>query len=409
MKTFNSTLQIVEFIWNSIGKKLNYHLSQFLLSILFLFCISYAVAGESKVVKATNAKNSNHAAIGRATLSPFSGSESLRATLYLLNANNTTILADGVFAEYNTLYHDSVLLEDAFKFNNINENLGIVRYGAVLSVERRPVIAKNDTLFFKLWKTTKRNYQFEFVTTNLDHPGMLAFLLDSYTGTSQSLTLNGATKINFTVNADAASANYSRFKIVYQPNILQAPLPVTFTSAKAFELNSKVVVEWKVENEINVEKYIVERSANGGDFTAVNSIAVLKLNNAYNSYSWVDNVAITGTSFYRIRSVDRDGAKKYSVILKVINGKISNNSITIYPNPIQGNIINLQFNNQSTGIYQLRLINNNGQVMYSGHLQISSSNMSQTIVTGKQLPYGIYQLEIKAPGNVVYLKKAFVQ
>ena len=354
-------------------------------------------------------KKSGYGVIYNATQSPFTGSESLRATLYLLNANNTTTLADGVLAEYNTLYHDSVLLEDAYKFSNINENLGIVRYGAVLSVERRPLIEKNDTLFFKLWKTTKRNYQFEFVTSNFDHPGMLALLLDSYTGTSQELTLNGNTKINFTVNTDAASANVNRFKIVYQPNILQAPLPVTFTSVKAFETNSKVALEWKVENEINVEKYVVERSVNGSTFTEVNSIAVLRLASAYNSYSWIDNASITGISFYRIRSVDQDGAKKYSVILKVANGNTSNGSIALYPNPIQENVINLQFTNQLKGLYQLRLISNNGQVMYTGNLQINSSNISQTIVTGKQLPNGIYQLEIKAPGNVVYLKKAIVQ
>jgi hypothetical protein len=352
---------------------------------------------------------SNSLSSDKVTNSPLAGSETIRATLYLLNANNTTTLADGVFAEYSNLYHDSVLLEDAFKFSNINENLGIVRYGAVLSVERRPIIASNDTLFLKLWKTSKRNYQFEFVTTNLDHPGMFAYIQDAYLGSSISLALNGTTKINFTVNADVASSNVNRFKIVYLSNLLQAPLPVTFTSVKAFELNNIISIEWKVENELNIEKYEVERSSNGTDFINVNSIAASGINSVRNSYSWIDNNPLNGNSFYRIKSIDRDGSKKTSNIMKVAAAKMHDASITIYPNPIQGNLINLQFKNQLAGTYYLRLINNNGQVVYSGSLLINSSNISQTVITNRQLAYGIYQLEIKAPDNMVQLKKAIVQ
>lgn len=337
------------------------------------------------------------------------GKESIRTTLYLLNANNTTVLADGVYTEYNNLYHDSVLLEDAFKFTNINENLGIVRYGAVLSVERRPLISKSDTLFFKLWKTTKRNYQLEFTTTNLDHPGMQAILQDSYRGTNLPLTLNGITKINFSVNTDAESANVNRFEIIYVTNIAAAILPVTFGSVKGFEVNNKIAIEWKVENEINIKKYEVERSSNGTDFNLVNSLKATGFKNHNNNYSSIDDQPFAGSSFYRIKSVDLDGTINFSAIVKVISGKMGQGAITIYPNPIQGNIVNLQFTNQVTGLYKLRLINNNGQVVYLGNLLVNSPNNSQTFFTDTKLADGIYQLEIKNPDNRVQVKKAIVQ
>jgi len=345
----------------------------------------------------------------KATSSPLTGKESIRTTLYLLNANNETVLADGVYTEYNDLYHDSVFLEDAFKFTNINENLGIIRYGAVLSVERRPLILKSDTLFFKLWKTTKRSYQFEFTTTNLDRPGMQAVLQDSYLGTSLALTLNGISKLNFAVNADAASADVNRFKIIYVTNIATAVLPVTFASVKGFEINEKIAIEWKVENEINIKKYEVERSSNSLDFNILSSIKVSGFKNDHNSYSWIDNQPLKGNSFYRIKSVDMDGTIKFSVIVKFTTGATGQGTITIYPNPIQGNIINLRFTSQTTGLYQLRLINNNGQVVYSGILPVNSPNSSQAIMTNTRLSYGIYQLEIKAPDNMVQIKRAIVQ
>jgi hypothetical protein len=409
MKPSISTQQLAGTTLNSASNQLNRHYVSFLFTIILLLISIVAFSGELKKMNTVSGGVSNSLSSDKVTNSPLAGSETIRATLYLLNANNTTTLADGVFAEYSNLYHDSVLLEDAFKFSNINENLGIVRYGAVLSVERRPIIASNDTLFLKLWKTSKRNYQFEFVTTNLDHPGMFAYIQDAYLGSSISLALNGTTKINFTVNADVASSNVNRFKIVYLSNLLQAPLPVTFTSVKAFELNNIISIEWKVENELNIEKYEVERSSNGTDFINVNSIAASGINSVRNSYSWIDNNPLNGNSFYRIKSIDRDGSKKTSNIMKVAAAKMHDASITIYPNPIQGNLINLQFKNQLAGTYYLRLINNNGQVVYSGSLLINSSNISQTVITNRQLAYGIYQLEIKAPDNMVQLKKAIVQ
>ena len=341
--------------------------------------------------------------------SPLTGPESIRTNLYLLNANNTTILADGVLTEYNNLFHDSVYMEDAYKFTNINENLGLTRYGSVLAVERRPIITNNDTLYFKLWKTTRRNYQLEFVTINLNHPGMQAFLVDAYLGTNTRLALYGKTKINFTINTDAASANVNRFKVVYKTIIAPATLPVTFTSVKGNKLNNKISIDWKVENEINIAKYEIERSANGLDFINVSSTTVKGGYNASNSYSWIDDDPLSGNNFYRIKSLDLDGSKKFSLIVKIATDKRNAGSITIYPNPIKGNMVNLQFANQLKGIYLVRMISNSGQMVYSGRMAVSSDNTTQTLYTNKKLSGGIYQLEIIAPDNSVNIRKAIVQ
>ncbi|MEO6721573.1 MAG: T9SS type A sorting domain-containing protein [Ferruginibacter sp.] len=372
---------------------------------IFLFTSFYlAEAGDingNKEVPAVNSLAAN---------APLTGTESMRTNLYLLNiSDNSTILADGVLTEYNTLYHDYVTLEDAYKFTNIKENLGITRYTSTLAVERRPIIASADTIFFKLWKTTQRHYQFEFVPTNLFHPGMDAILQDSYLGTSTVLSLVNTTKVNFFVNSNAASGAVDRFKIIYSTNSTTTPLPVTFTNIKGYQVNNKISIEWKVETEINIARYEVERSLTGSDFSKVNTIYVTGINNASNSYTSLDESPATGNNFYRIKSIDKDGSKKYSLIVKVVTGKTGTGSITIYPNPIKGSIINLQFTNQLTGIYQVRLINNNGQMVYSNRLSINSSNISQSLNTNKELRSGIYQIEIIKPDNTIEIQKAIVQ
>ncbi len=367
--------------------------------LVFLLSFFYSIS--------VNANDTNKAHYGA---SPLSATESLRTNLYLLNtSNNSTILADGVYTEYNDLYHDSVMLEDAYKFTNINENLGISRYGSTLAVERRPIIVTSDTLFFKLWKTTQRFYQFEFVPINLAHPGMEAVLQDSYLGTSQSLSLTTTTKVNFSINANAASSSANRFRIVYSTNVSSAPLPVTFTALSGSQLNNKILINYKVENEINIVNYEVEHSLNGQAFNKLVDVPVIAGRDITKSYSYIDETPGNGNNFYRVASIDKDGSKKYSQIIKVTIGKTGMGAITIYPNPVKGNMINLQFTNELTGDYKVRLINSNGQAVYSGKFTINSVNISQTLITNQQLQTGIYQLEIIKPNSTIEVKRAIVQ
>ena len=48
-----------------------------------------------------------------------------------------------------------------------------------------------------------------------------------------------------------------RFRIVFAPSVV---LPVTFTSVKAYRQDKNINVEWRVENEMNIKQYEVEKS-----------------------------------------------------------------------------------------------------------------------------------------------------
>ena len=343
------------------------------------------------------------------TVMPSGGSETMRTNLYLLNDNGSTVLADGVLAEYHNNYHDGFTLEDARKFTNIRENLGLNRYGTILAIERRPLITTEDTLFFKLWKTTRRNYQLEFIANNLEHPGLQAYLEDAYLNTNTPLLLNGTTKVSFTINPDAASANVDRFRIIYQTPFALVPLPVQFTNIKGYELNNRIFVEWEVANEANLEAYEVERSGDGAVFQSVQRIAPNGTNRPIDNYSITDEAPLAGNNFYRVKSIDRDGTKKYSTVVRVAINKKQAGAISIYPNPIRGNRLNIQFINTLTGEYRFRLINQTGQVVYVGKLQVNSGNTTQTLSTNSNLSAGIYRLEITSPDKSVLVKQAVVQ
>ncbi|MFZ4058665.1 MAG: T9SS type A sorting domain-containing protein [Ferruginibacter sp.] len=326
--------------------------------------------------------------------------------LYLPNTDGTRLLGDGIFAEFNANYKDAVLLEDAVKFTNTNENLGLLRYGTTLAAERRPALNQQDTLYLRIWKLTARNYSFEFLPENLNAPGMQAFLEDSYLNTSTPLSLTTSSVINFDVTSVAASYAIGRFKIVFKT--IATVLPVTITSVKAFELNKDIAVEWTVENEINMLKYDVETSTNGSVFTFAGTVQVQGNQQAFNSYRWVDVQPLAGIHYYRIKTYDRSGKINYSTIVKVQLGKATSGMV-VYPNPVQNNSIHVMMQQPTAGKYAVQLTNAIGQVLYNKTIQVTAGSSTYTIEPATHLVSGMYQLEIVSEMGVKQVLQVVVE
>jgi len=334
------------------------------------------------------------------------GNGSIATSLFLLEANGKNILADGAIAEFDNNYAAAIDLDDAIKFTNTNENISIVRNNTTLAAERRPSLTENDTVFFRLTTTTRRSYELVFEAIGLDQPGLMGFLEDSYLGTSKVIDLSGTTRVNFDITVAPASAAVNRFRLVFKYSI--TVLPVTISSLKAYQQNNHIEVAWKVENEINMVKYEIEKSTDGVEFSYATTKNVTGSNNSTNAYSWLDIHTKTGNNFYRIKSYDAGGAIKYSAIVKVMIGA-SNSSFSIYPNPVTDNVINLVINNQPASKYQLTLTNASGQVVLVKSIQTNSNNSTQSLNTGAKLPAGSYQLAIADNNNLVNTQQVIVK
>ncbi|MEO6721964.1 MAG: T9SS type A sorting domain-containing protein [Ferruginibacter sp.] len=373
------------------------------------FFVETIASGEANITFQENSKTGNNNNMVFRPLTPNTpagaGVGSIRTNLNLLEADNSTILADGALVEFNDIYSILVDSDDAIKLGNINENIGIQRYNSTLTAERRPALTAKDTVFFKLSKMVQRSYQLEFVTEGLQQPNLVGFLEDSYLQTRTIIDLNGKTKVNFSITGVAASAVANRFRIVFM-NV--APLPVTISSVTAYQKNSDIAVDWKVENEINMVKYDVEKSTDGSSFVKLGTVNVSGTNNTYNSYSWLDVNAVNGTNFYRIKTYDNNGQVNYTAIVKVTISK-TDGGFSIYPNPVKGSIINLQINNEPVGVYQLRLTNSIGQTLYTNSIRNNSGSSTHALNTGSKLPAGAYQLEIIGQDNNHNTQKVIVE
>jgi len=322
--------------------------------------------------------------------------EKLAINLNLQNSDATWLLADGVLAVYNNNYSSNIASEDAQKIMNIEENLGIVRNGRTLSIEGRPLIDNNDTVFLSVANVKSNStYQFEFSPNSFNAPGLTATLEDAYSKTSTPISLSNVTTVNFGITGDTASASANRFRVVFMGS---ATLPINFTTVKAYQKDNNIAVEWNIATETNIARYEVEKSQNGQLFTKAADISA-RGNNGAASYNWLDVNSVTGNNYYRIKAIENSGSVKYSEIVNVKIGKAR--GIVIYPNPVTNKTITLQLNDQQKGTYTVRLFNTTGQTVYLNRIVYMGGAATQTLKLSSNIAKGNYTIEVTGAETTV--------
>jgi hypothetical protein len=320
----------------------------------------------------------------------------LKSNLYIAATNGTTTLADGDLTQYDPTFSDNIDGLDARKMSNPGENIGMVRGAGTFVIERRHTIESTDTIFYKIWNlTSSLNYQLAFDPINMAQPGLAAFVQDNYLHTNTPVSLDVASSVNFSINADPASTDMYRFRLIFTTAV-GGTLPLTFTGLKAWQQNTAVNVNWNTAAENNMKDYEVQKSTDGSDYK---SIAIVKAGNLpLNNYSYTDAYPATGANYYRVVSANLSGLTKYSSVVKV-NIERGFSLMRVFPNPVVNETIQLQVVNQPAGQYQARLINSFGQLYSTKQFNHPGGSGLIMITPAQNIPNGIYRLEITGPAG----------
>ncbi|MCC7525228.1 MAG: leucine-rich repeat domain-containing protein [Chitinophagaceae bacterium] len=131
----------------------------------------------------------------------------------------------------------------------------------------------------------------------------------------------------------------------------QVILPLQWLGFTAENCSGNVCLQWQTENEQNTSRFEIEKSTHGTRFTQIGNKAANNIPGKH-TYNTIDNSPVTGTNFYRIKQVDRDGKFSYSDIVSI---KIYNNgSLAIAPNPANDQISIRGINQSATvAIYNI--------------------------------------------------------
>lgn len=105
-------------------------------------------------------------------------------------------------------------------------------------------------------------------------------------------------------------------------------LPVSLVNFSAEKNNSSINITWTTDDESGMSKYEVQRSADGRNFSNIQSVQS-RNSVSRTSYTAADNKPLKGIGYYRLKMVEVDGSATYSKIVTVQFA--TGDLITIYP------------------------------------------------------------------------------
>lgn len=274
---------------------------------------------------------------------------------------------DGAVAVFDSLYGKGYGSEDSKKLTNGGSNVFISEAGINLCIDGLPIPKITDSILLVLSNmAVKGIYHLKIYTNEFKTPvGLQTFIADRYLHTL-SLLGGDSTIIAITPTSDT-NTYANRFSIVFKPSAL----PLKFTAFNATKSTYNILVSWSTADEANVSGYTVEKSTDGKTFAEAN-IQTAKNATAAN-YSWLDENAVNGSNYYRIKVVGKDGSSIYSNVVSV-QFTIHNSQLSIFPNPVTATSFNLLLEGVATGMYNLRFVNTLGQAVMNKTLLITSAS-----------------------------------
>ncbi len=151
------------------------------------------------------------------------------------------------------------------------------------------------------------------------------------------------TNFGFTYNFTVPGVYY--LVVSFYKNVVTGPYAVTlspvttvpvklvsFTAEKKSAVSN--LVKWSTAEELSVERYQVQRSTDGKNFTDLSGASQLARNSSVNTtYDFTDGAPVAGLNFYRIKIFEKNGHFTQSNVAVVNNKRSSSAIIKVFPNP----------------------------------------------------------------------------
>ncbi len=150
-------------------------------------------------------------------------------------------------------------------------------------------------------------------------------------------------------------------------NIPLLAIKLNYFTAKKINAQ-QVQLNWSTFVEQDSKEFIIERSADGVNFSAVTKINANGNSSIEVKYTTADYSPLSGKNFYRLIETGLNGNKTYSETI-MVNMNTVNSSMDIYPNPAYGQV--------SVNLNDLPVFNNTISVLdLSGKMMISKTQLN---------------------------------
>lgn len=284
--------------------------------------------------------------------------------------------------------------EDAGKITNGGENMGLVNRSSgnpqLLSIESRKPITELDTIPIQLWKVVNNeNYTLKLLPKSFSAFDKFSFVKDKFLHKEIFIRNDLDTiALPFTTLTNDSASFYHRFSIIAkQPfSIFQKNESVQLAGTL---IGNKVDLKWTVKNESDHLLYDIEKSTNGIEY----SFLARSFFNGSNTYSHTDSTPSAGNNFYRIRTYNQ-AAGFWNSNTATIEKNNEIDFISIYPNPVTGNTVNIRLNKLAPGNYTAQILDQFGRLHFNSNLVHTGQSLTTPLVFNRLLANGIYQLQL---------------
>jgi hypothetical protein len=165
--------------------------------------------------------------------------------------------------------------------------------------------------------------------------------------------------------------------------LLSGPLPVTITSFTAARSGIESVLQWQTATEQNCREFIIERSSDGRNYSAIGSVEGAGNSQTLLNYTYTDLQPLPNSNFYRLKQVDLDGNFDYSTV-RMITFPTTGKLIWYIADKSSVVILLQQGKDEPFALYDAA-----GRLLRSGNLANGRTQVSQ-------LPPGIYFVHVSA-------------
>ena len=177
-------------------------------------------------------------------------------------------------------------------------------------------------------------------------------------------------------------------------NVLCVPLAITelqfFKGRAGQDVNS---LWWTMNSISTISSYEIERSVDQVSFSTIARF----VNNGNYSFSIDDHDNPSGTTFYRLKIIRRNGSASYSAIISIIrniDGVLS--QLHIFPNPATDQLKVSTLLKKAASV-QISIFNVSGQRVFDSRMRFPAG-YTTIPVTSSQLANGIYWIVVEAEG-----------
>lgn len=331
----------------------------------------------------------------------FNGTNKTKVKAYLDNGGKLIITGSEI--AYNLGRSGATEYDYSFMTNYLKATY--ISDGDILIDNPNPVTGATGTLFAGVTLNLGENYTARYPDNISPHGTAITILNYNIAGRFGGIAYKGT----FGSGTTPGGVIYLGFPLetASQPQIttfmakaltyFDVTLPVTLHSYNATLQNTGAVkLQWQTASETDNKEFIISRSVDGQQFSAIGKVVSSGNTTTGNNYVFYDKKPINGINYYRLEQQDFDG-KITDLGIRDVNVSLTDNKVEVYPNPTQ-DIVNVAF---VAGVYnQIQLIDISGKILK----QISlGSSTTQTTISLNNLASGTYLLKFN--GNAPLVKR----